>query len=167
MRKLTVEIGKKIHEIVYIEYQNNIPFEAITTNFVPTAKEPYWCCYHWSFFLEKGDKLDLRAYNYGFGGNIQDIEASQWADGYTGIFWLRNDLSLKGNLKNGKRIENPLRIKGYTKSSINPFKIAEIAYCKNYCSVCNEYSEDYCWEHIYEDKDSNLKYKHDKSFIDE
>ena len=121
---------------------------------------------HWDCFLNGGDKKDLRLNQSGSGGDETDIYAPEWVDGYLGNYWLADCIKLKGEVVNGKRINKPIPFKGHFKSSINPFKVGEIAYEMNYCERCACYSEDYCREHQYEGDDGELRYYDDDSVVE-
>lgn len=165
---MKVEIDKYMHEVIYIEYQDMIPWSVITMIFVSTAKEPYWRCYYWDVFAESGNKNDLRIYNSGSGGNPLKIEAPKYMDGVTGCeYWISNKASLKEDGKNITKIEKPRRIiYGFNQSSINPFKTAEQTYSNEYCDVCGYHSVDFCFEHKFDDENGEARYKHDNSYCD-
>ncbi len=145
---MKTEIDKTQHEIVYIDYLNGLPDNVYTMFFVDTAKKPYWRLTHYIIFPNNGDINDLRAYEYGSGGNPQKINAPTWADGYTGKYWLSSKVKFNGKAKNALQLQKPLRIKGYYgNTSINPFKISEITHSHNYCEECGKESTDFCEIH--------------------
>jgi hypothetical protein len=166
MRKLDIKINNELHEVIYIDYNKGIPHSVITTQFIETAIKPYWMLIYWDMFLEKGSKNHLRHYKSGSGGEIKDILAPQWCNGYIGEFWIKQGLEFKNKVKNGKMLEYPKRIKIGLLSSINPLKISEISYGENYCKKCGEYSEDYCWDHVFEDEYGDIRYISDKQLVD-
>jgi len=47
---------------------------------------------------------------------------------------------------------------GYTKS-INPFHIGKEAFEHNYCGKCNSSYEELCSEHLYYDKNGDIRYR--------
>jgi hypothetical protein len=159
-------IGEELHHVVYIEYKKNVPFQAATIHYIPTADKPYWRLYWWDCFLNDNDKKDLRFYNSGSGGCEKDIQAPQWVDGFLGKYWLAKGYKLKGKAKNGIRLEKPLRVKSYFKSSINPFKVGEEAYSMEWCEKCDCNSVDWCQKHKYEDNEGTLRYKDDDSYAE-
>ncbi len=83
------EYESDIHYVVYIDYQGSVPHSVITAHYVPNAVNgPYWCRYNWDGFLNENDKKDLRLYQSGAGGDVNEIDAPQWADGHIGEYWL-------------------------------------------------------------------------------
>lgn len=158
--KLIFKMWDKLHRIVYIEYNDNLPHTVITFE---ENKYVKW----WDFFPNNGDRLDLRAYNSGSGGSIKQIQAPTWADGYTGKYWLAEDAKFRNKPKNARRLKHPVKIKGYFgNKSINPFKIAEITNSYEYCDMCGHSSIEICDEHIYMDEKGNLRYKHDDTYAE-
>jgi hypothetical protein len=158
MARLQIEIGDKLHRVVYIDYNDDgIPHQVMTTRFVSTADEPYWRLYWWDFFANNGDKNDIRAYNSGSGGTHKEIQAPQWADGYIGKYWVADDAKFKGKPKNAKRLKNPIPVADYFgKKSINPFKVAEITHNIEYCDRCGHSSTEFCDEHKYWDENDGV-----------
>lgn len=138
MPKLEIQIGDELHRVVYIDYNDDgIPHQVMTACFIFQLKKPYWGLYSWDFFPNNGNKEDIRAYNSGSGGTSQEIPAPQWADGHIGKFWIADDAKFEGTPKNFKQLKNPIRLKGPSgKTSINPFKVAEITYSYEYCDRC-------------------------------
>ncbi len=159
IKPLIVIHDKDEHHVVYIEYKKGLPFSVQTIEWIATAKKPYWRLTWWDFFPNNGDRNDLRAYEAGSGGDHKSIPAPRWINGYTGEYWIRSDIRLKGKPKNAKQLTEPKRIYGWcNKSSINPFKIAEITYSRDHCEECGHESADICWDHKYEDGEGNLRY---------
>lgn len=165
---MKIEIGNYIHEVIYIEYQNRIPWRVVTKYFVTTAKVPYWRTSDWDVFKESGDKQDLRIYNSGDGGSPTTIEAPKYIESAKNCYyWIYDDNSLVGIPENISKVDKPIRVKGYYgRTSINPFKISELTHSQEYCEVCEFTSVDFCHEHMYDDKDGNVRYKHDNSFAE-
>jgi len=160
---MKTEVENDIHKVVYIDYSNGVPHLVVTQEYIPDATNgPYWRNNFWDCFANEGDNSDLYLHHSGSGGEIQ---APIWADGYTGIFWMDESCKFKGEPKNYKRIKHPRIIKSLRGASRNPFIIAEVTHCNEFCEVCNHSSIDVCWDHIYEDEDDHyeLKYKHDNS----
>lgn len=157
---MKAEIDGELHEVVYIDYyMGGIPHQVITTHYIAKSEKPYWRVYWWDFFANEGDKSDIRYINTGSGGSREDgYSAPQWADGYIGIFWCAVDFKLKGEVKNGKRLKNPKRLKGWRTTSINPFKISEETNHYEFCERCGHDSTETCWEHKYEDDKGDLRY---------
>lgn len=148
-------INDKIHEVIYIEYQNGLPHFMITG----TSHNEVMYQTHWDCFPNNGDRNDLCLYESGSGGKITEIQGSQWIDGYIGKYWLSPKGKFKNKVKNGKRLKHPVRITIWGESSINPFKIGNIVDSQEYCMECGHESTEWCQEHQYEDKDGNLRYK--------
>ena len=168
MSKLEINIGKELHRVVYIEYNDdNTPHTVLTTSFISTADKPYWMLYWWDFFPNQGDIKDIKAFNSGFGGTPNKIQAPQWADGYIGRYWIADDAKFRNKPKNAKRLKNPIPVSGYFgNKSINPFKIAEVTNAMEYCEQCEYDSTEFCYEHKYDDKDGNVRYKNDHSLAE-
>ena len=168
MAKLEIQIGDEPHRVVYIDYNDGIPHQVMTTRFIPTADTPYWRLFWWDFFANNGDKKDIRAYNSGSGGTPKEIQAPQWADGYIGKYWMADDAKFRGKPKNAKRLKNPIPIADYFgKKSINPFKVAETTNSMEYCDRCGHDSTDFCDEHKYWDENDGVgRYKDDDSCAD-
>lgn len=162
-------IGKDIHYVIYIEYQNNIPSTVFTIHFITTSDKPYWRLYSWDFYKNNDDKNDLIFYNSGSGGDERSIYASHWIDGYVGQYWIAEKVKLKGRVINGKKVDLK-RIKQYNCSSVNPFKVSNMVYNIEYCDRCGYYSYETCWEHKYESKDKSdcyvLRYIDDESICE-
>lgn len=158
MTKLEIQIGDELHKVVYIDYKDEIPYQVMTTMFIPTAEKPYWRLYLWDFFANNGDKKDIRAYNSGSGGTPKEIQAPQWVDGYTGKYWMADDAKFIGKPKNAKRLKNPIPIADYFgKKSINPFRVAETTNNIEYCDMCGHNSTDFCYEHKYWDEENQVE----------
>lgn len=164
MAKLEIQIGDKIHRVVYIDYINGIPHQVMTTNFISTSENPYWRLYNWDFFANNGNKNDVRAYNSGSGGTPKEIPAPQYVDGYIGKYWISDDAEFKGKPENAKRLKNPIPVADCLgQRSTNPFKIAEITDSYEYCDRCGHESSDFCYEHKYDDIHGNARYIDDNS----
>jgi hypothetical protein len=144
-------------EVVYIDYKKgNIPHQ------VYTADSDGWM-HSWDFFCNNGDKKDISFYNSGSGGNKKSIEASNWAKGFKGKYWLGQGCDLNGK-SNGIKLEKPLRIKGYYCSSINPFKVGEETNSREYCEKCEFESTEFCYKHKYEDNEGNERWISDNKY---
>lgn len=161
-------IEDRTHEVVYIEYINKIPHEVVTSCFITTAEGPYHRAFHWDFFPNNGDKNDIRAYNSGSGGNPFEIDAPQWGEGCNvAEYWISPKAIFKGIPSNGNALNKPRRLKSwYGNSSINPFKVAEIAFSSEYCEECGHESTEFCDEHKYIDNEGNARFKHDDSIAE-
>lgn len=163
---MEIKINDEIHKIAYIDYREDIPHQVYTSYFVTGADKPYWTLVTWDFFPNDGDKKDIRAYESGIGGNPKRIQAPQWADGYTGKYWLSKEAKLIGKPVNAIRLEIPIRVKGYYgNTSVNPFKVAEITNDRNYCEMCETESTEWCQEHKYEDEKGNERWKHNNKLV--
>ena len=161
--KNSIIIHEEKHYIIYIEYAGSIPFSIHTITYIEATTpptKPYWRLYDWDCVANDGDAEDLIIYNSGSGGDYKKISAPQWVDGYKGKYWLREDISLKGNVKNGKRLKCPkvIKSKWKEKSSINPFNIGEIVHNIEYCDRCEHWSTEWCQEHKYQDEKGNMRY---------
>ena len=162
------EIDNKKHKIIYIEYQDWLPHNAVTVYYVDTAKVPYWRPAYWFFFANDGDTNDLRAYSDGGGGDYKKINAPEYVYDYRKArYWMADGIEFEGNPKNIKRIEYPKLLKGLWENSRNPFKVAEITNNCEYCDRCGHYSTEFCSEHTYEDDEGNIRYKDDDSYVDD
>ncbi len=151
-------------KVIYIEYQDGLPYRAVTIFFVETAEKPYWRPEYWDFFANNGDKNDLRAYRFGSGGDCNTIQAPQYADGYLGArYWIADSIKFDGTPKNIKQLNRPKLLNGYINSR-NPFKVAEITNSYEYCDRCGHSSTELCDEHKYEDDEGNVRYKDDDSY---
>ncbi|MES3018173.1 MAG: hypothetical protein V4721_10350 [Bacteroidota bacterium] len=151
-------INNKEHEVVYIDYQEgSVPHQ------VYTVKVENGCLYTWDFFANNGDKTDIRFYNSGFGGSRKKIQASNWIDEFIGQYWLVTGVKLNGK-SNGIKLEKPLRIKGYSSTSINPFKIGEETCSREYCEECGCESTEFCYKHKYEDDEGNERWIHNDEY---
>ncbi len=152
-------INNKEHEVIYIDYRDgNIPHQVYTIE----TKTRYSTS--WDFFANNGQKDDIRFYNSGSGYNKNKVPASNWAVPNSGIYWIGTDVKLKGK-SNGIKLEKPLRVKdSYRGSSINPFKIGEETYSREYCEECGHESTEFCYEHKYEDSDGNERWIHNDEY---
>ena len=120
-----------------IEYLDKIPHEVLTC-----SEEGYLSIYN--FDARGGDKKDLIYYNSGQGGNLKNTNFDKERQ-----VWVNPELIKKFGLSNQSNfIEKRIRLKNYTKSSIDPFKIAtEVGRIEN-CETCgNFFDEDGCPEH--------------------
>ena len=166
---MKIIINDDEHIIVYIEYQDGLPFDVKTIFYVPNAKKPYWRLVDWDFFPNNGQKDNMRYYESGGGGSHKSIQSPQWADGYTGKYWMHQEAKFKGKVKNGKRLKNPKQLPAYYLSQsathINPFLCAEGTYSKEYCEMCGHESTEFCDEHKYMDDHGNERYLHNKEYV--
>ncbi len=159
-----IEIQKtrstETHYVIYVEYQEGIPHDVRTVEYIPNATNgPYWCLTSWDFFAEKGCVENIKAYESGGGGNENSIYAPNFIDGYLGEYWLAEGVNLIGSPKNAKRLDSLKIIESYISKSTNPFDVAEIAYDQQWCPKCNSYSEEFCNEHLYYDNNDIIRYK--------
>lgn len=162
------EIDKKKHKIIYIEYQDGLPHNAVTVHCVDTAKIPYWIPVYWFIFANDGDTNYLMAYCEGFGGDDKKINAPQYVDDCKGVrYWMADGIEFEGEPKNIKRLKYPKLLKGLWENSRNPFVVAEITNHCEYCDRCGHYSTEFCYEHKYEDDEGNDRYKDDDSYVDD
>jgi hypothetical protein len=150
---MIAKINNREHKVVYIDYRDgNIPHQVYTV-----CLDKYRQLFTWDFFANNGDKRDIRYYNAGVGGD-KEIQASNWAKGVKGQYWLDINSCLDGK-SNGKRLKQPLRVKGYSGStSINPFMVAEETNNREYCEECGHESTEFCYEHKYEDNEGNERW---------
>jgi hypothetical protein len=164
MKKMLNEDGE---EVIYIEYHDGIPHSVLTA---PIGKHGLSC---FDFEYVYGDKKDIRFYESGGGGRRNEIDAPHYIDGCTSTqYWMAADCKFKGRskAKNCTRVDKPLRIRAFNKSSINPFKVAdETSYGFEYCSVCEIQTCDGegCREHQeWSDEEGCLVYIHDGSRVE-
>ena len=159
---------EKLLKVVYIEYINGIPHSAVTINTDYNPKtDKFAGSDSWDFFCEGGDKNNLKAYNSGGGGFGFTISAPKFTEGAKVGIWVDKCIKLIGEAENCTILEKPLRLSDGVKTSINPFKIAEIALSCEYCKVCECFHEEYCDEHTYEDDEGEMRYDHDDSLCNE
>ncbi|MGE5317666.1 MAG: hypothetical protein ACM3ME_06695 [Chloroflexota bacterium] len=149
------------HEVIYIEYQDNIPHAMVTRHFINRAQNPYWSFEFWDVFANNGDNTDLYLYNSGSGSGT--ITAPQYVEDYKGgSYWIAEDVEFDGEPKNATKLEDPILLNGY-ESSTNPFEIAEITNSYEYCDRCGHASTEFCYEHKYEDEEGIARYIDDNS----
>lgn len=143
---MKIEIDNEVHEVIYIEYEDGIPFSVWTRFYVKEAS--YWRNVFWIFFEEN---QIFMAFEEGSGGNLYAI---QWAEGgkNTGVFWLKSGIDVIGEFKNYKRLEKPLLLKNVWGKNRNPFKIAQITDGAEYCEECGKYFSERCYEHYEEEE---------------
>ena len=145
------------HKIIYIEYQDDLPFSVETIFFV-TRGNSYWRPEIWDFFPNRGDKNNLMAYKSGGGGDAFKILAPEYARKDNASYWIDKSAEIVGIPQNIKKLKQPKLIKSNNKKSRNPFKVAEIVYDRDYCEVCGFESDEFCEEHKYIDDEGNEKY---------
>jgi hypothetical protein len=139
--------------IVYIVYYGAIPHDVITA-------DEGGCISFFDFNFFYGDKKDLRWYQSGGGGNMKAIQAPHFVKGTKGVtYWMASDASFRGKPKNCKAIESPKRVRGYLRSSINPFNVADKTHNYGYCDRCDQHVVDECERHQYwDDENSCVRY---------
>lgn len=115
------------HEVLYVEYRGEVPFEVVTAMYVPKATcGPYWRIYHWDFFLNMRYEDDLRYYNCGSGGSINDgITAPQFVSPVE--VWISDKIKFNGKPANAILLGEP---KG------NPFENAGQSLFYSHCERC-------------------------------
>ena len=155
---MKVTINNKLHTIIYIEYNENVPHQVFTI-----CEQGY--SYGWDFLANNGNKKDVRFYHNGSGYNRgEKIPASRWVIGMEQRYWIGIGTRLKGR-SNGIKIEKPLRVKGWgNASSINPFKVSEETHNKEYCEECGHESTEFCYKHKYEDSEGNERWIHNNEY---
>lgn len=146
--------GRKIlvQKVVAIEYFENEPHSIITDNGVFS----FWDC-----FYERGHKDELKYFCSGGGGTKKTFKLeTSFVNPNLWSIWVAKGYRHILNVQEGVKIlEHPIFLSdGWETTSYNPSKIGTEAYDQNYCKVCEEFSEEYCFEHIYEDDDGNLRY---------
>lgn len=139
--------------VVYITYHNGIPHEVITA-----SKNGYCRWFDFEYFY--GDKKDIRWYNSGGGGHMTELQAPHYAKSAKGVtYWMAEDAAFKGKPRNCKRLDRPIRVKGWRRSSINPFKAADETNRYGYCDRCGHHVVDECDLHQYwDDKTGVVRY---------
>jgi hypothetical protein len=151
------------HKVIYIEYQDGLPFRVVTIFFVGTAKEPYWRPEFWDFFANEGDANDLMAYRSGSGGSDKEIDAPQYVDEYSGAsYWMADNIQFDGIPQNIRKLKHPKLLHGY-ENSRNPFKVAEITNSYEHCDRCGYDSTEFCDEHKFFDEEGTARYIDDNS----
>lgn len=145
------DYNKETDIIVFIQYQNKLPFSVITTSkdfkglsnfdFEPDCKE-----------LEK-----FMFYCSGGGGNIKDIYIDDYIKSYKGgSYWIHKNAKERNTPINNKKLKNPLKINGDT----NPFNNGRQIRGTEYCDICEKwYDEDACDEHQEFSDSGTLCYK--------
>nr|DAV24060.1 MAG TPA: PR domain zinc finger protein-binding domain, TRANSCRIPTION [Caudoviricetes sp.] len=121
------------HKLLYVEYRENIPHSVITAFYVPEADEPYWRKVYWDFFANGGDTNDIRYYESGSGGSLEEgIEACDFTEPIE--VWISPDTTIKGKFVNAVFLPKPKN---------NPFEEAQETSSYIYCKECNEFYDDY------------------------
>lgn len=123
-------------EVIYIEYIDKIPHSVITD------KNRLM---NYDFECIGNDRKDIQWYNYGSGGERNKLQAPKFVRGkFKANYWMAEGYKFKGRSKaeNCERIEKPFKLKSYSRSSINPFKVSwENSYGFDYCKICDAH---YC-----------------------
>lgn len=155
------------HKIVYIEYQDNIPFAIVTIRYVKKAVNgAYWRHVQWDVFAESGNKNDLRLYESGCGGSSNKIYAPKYIENSTASYWMDESFSFEGEPKNITKLNEPLLIKtDYGRNSNNPFTNGEITFSNEYCEKCEHHSTDFCYKHKYTDDNGNDRWHSDNKIV--
>ena len=120
---------------------------------MPEADKPYWRKVYWDFFPNGGDTNDMRYYENGSGGSLEEgINACKFAKPVE--VWISSEIVIKGEFVNAVFLPKP---KG------DPFKEAQETPSYIYCKKCNEYYDDYMepepCEHICLSNDGELVYR--------
>ena len=141
------------HKLLYVEYRGDIPHEVVTAFYVPKADEPYWRKVYWDFFPNGGETSDIRYFESGSGGSIEDgIDAYKFTEPIE--IWVSSEVVIKGEFANAVFLPEPKR---------NPFKDAQETPSYVYCKKCDEYYDDYMepepCEHICLSDDGELVYR--------
>ena len=141
------------HKLLYVEYRGGIPHEVVTAFFVPEAKKPYWRKVYWDFFPNGGETDDIRYFESGSGGSLEDgIDAYKFTEAIE--IWISPEVSIKGEFVNAVFLPEPKR---------NPFKDAQETPSYVYCKKCDKYYDDYMepepCEHICLSDDGELVYR--------
>lgn len=167
MEKMEVLINDKVHTVVYIEYQDDLPHNVQTVYYVPDATGgPYFRLNWWDFFPNNGDKEDLRYYKSGSGGDLKKIQAPQFVDGCVGEYWISDDAGFDGEPKNARRLSTPKALRRWDNTiTLNPFEASEETYSMEYCQQCGQASIDTCEEHMYFDDKGELRYIDNNSVV--
>lgn len=137
-------------EIVYIEYQDDKPFE------VSIAEINKWSLKHFEFEPDCKEECSFMHFNSGTGGYATEIQAPTYLEGSENdcSFWLHPKAKLIGGPKNIKQIKEPIIINGSSNPFDNSREVLELIYCK-YCNKTLD--EDRC-EHLTIDDDGNTIY---------
>lgn len=141
------------HKLLYVGYRGNIPHEVVTVFYVPEADEPYWRKVYWDFFPNGGDTNDIRYFESGSGGSLEEgIDAYKFTEPVE--VWVSPEVTIKGEFVNAVFLPKP---------KSNPFEEAEETPSYVYCKECDEYFDDYMesepCEHICLSDDGELVYR--------
>ena len=149
------------HNVIFIDYHDDLPHTVVTEFYVSGATEIYWRKVFWDFFPDKGMKDDLLFYRAGSGGNHQ---LPKYVDGYLGKYWVSdviNGPNIEGEAKNAIKLKSPIQLACLWEPTPNPFTAGQYTDNYEYCDVCKHGSDETCWQHKFEDEedDYRLKYK--------
>lgn len=141
------------HKLLYVEYRGDIPFAAITAFYVSEADKPYWRKVYWDIFPNGGDTNDMRYYESGSGGSLEEgIDAYGFTESVE--VWVSPEITIKDKFVNAVFLLKP---KG------NPFEDAQETPSYIYCEKCDEYYDDYMepepCEHICLSDEGELIYR--------
>lgn len=143
-----------LFKIIAIEYFNGLPHALIAESYKHKgAADDYDC------FYEGGDPNDLKLYNSGGQGTKGVRLADNYVNPEYWQIWTEKGYEFIAENAKCEIIERPLFLSdGHTKS-INPFIVGEEAFDSNYCGKCDCYYEELCSEHLYYDKNGDVRYK--------
>lgn len=133
---MKIEIKEnQFEKVVFIEYFDNIPIRAITTdNGFQT---------NWDIAFDHRDIEEFMHYNWGSGGSIKKIQAPSFVEPQRGSYWLHNSAALNGKTQS-KRIYLPIE----HKEIHNPFKQSREVWKMIWCERCEcEVDDEWC-EHL-------------------
>lgn len=141
------------HKLLSVEYIGGIPHEVITAFYVPEANEPYWRKVYWDFFPNGGDVTDIRYFESGSGGSLEEgIDAYKFTEPVE--VWISPETNIKGEFVNAVFLLKP---------KSNPFEEASETPSYVYCKECDEYYDNYMepepCEHICLSDDGELVYR--------
>jgi len=155
----------ELHEVIYIEYRDGLPFEVITRKWIEFDGGEHWIYQYWDGFYHGGDKESLYLYNNGCGPS-KAIELTKYDDGAGITYWAEKHIELKGDMQIHNRLKRP-KLVGSIDKSRNPFRVGYIATSMEYCPRCEEcYADEHCTEHLYEDDNGDLRCIDDDRLVD-
>lgn len=123
-------------EVIYIEYQDDLPFSVITAQrengvFVGHSNwdfEPDW------------RNIEMVTYRKTGGGPHREIDVPNYIDGCeeSCFYWVHPHVKVKGEPKNITKLLMPKQYNGES----NPFKIGRLVSDHVFCKMCDKYWDD-------------------------
>lgn len=139
---LTFEAHDGLHRLVYIEYWEGRPHEAITERADYPGVASTWD-------IEPDQRVEGGYMYYESGGfglahRALDVQADE--------YWVAEDIRINSVAAHSKRLSAPLNVNLFAEGR----EVFDIVYCR----VCDKfYDEDWCWEHQKEKKGGGVGYR--------